>query len=217
LRGTSFDNSYNIFLASMAYDRRLNARTSIGEIVSVQSTDYDGPGSVLVITPQATARMSLSDNTDISGAVGVSFATVKNGLVTRRSTGLAFSGSLCHRGESDQLCASVARDQQTSTIAGPVSTLSAGLTYSRRLDAKQTVQLSASGSRYSAQDSGLGPLVVSGNSTYFNGGVAYTRQLGPRLSTGGNLSTRRLFRDGVDPKADVSGSLFLRIRLGDRQ
>ncbi|MEO7787874.1 MAG: hypothetical protein ABIR77_08685, partial [Sphingomicrobium sp.] len=114
LRGTSFDNSYNILLASMAYDRRLNARTSIGEVVSVQSTDYDGPSSVLVITPQATARMSLSDNTDISGAVGVSFATVKNGLVTRRSTGLAFSGSLCHRGESDQLCASVARDQQTS-------------------------------------------------------------------------------------------------------
>ena len=217
LRGTAFDTSYSVYRASVGYERSLNARTTIGQAVTLQTTDYDGPVSVTVITPQVTARLALSDRTDLSGAVGLSFAKVKDQLVTERSTGIAASASLCRRGESDQLCATIGRDQQTATIAGPVTVLSAGVSYLKRLDAKQTFQLSASGNRYSNQLNSLLPTAIVEGSSYLTGAAAYTRQLGARLYGGTNLSARRLFRDGRDPKADVSGSLFLRLRLGDRQ
>ena len=216
-RGTLFNNSYNSYLASIAYDRRLNARTSVGGVVTVQSTDYKDRGPVTVVTPQATAHLALSDRTDLSGAIGVSLATVKNGGLAQRSTGLALSGSLCHRGESNQLCAIIARDQQTATIGGPATVTSASLNYSQRLDARQTFQLTASASRYSQPFNGSPATSIVGRSSYLSGGAAYTRQLGSRLFSGANISVRKLFRDGATGKADLSLSLFLRLRLGDRQ
>jgi hypothetical protein len=216
LRGTAFDTSYSLYRASVAYERSLSARTTIGQVVSLQTTDYEGPASVTVITPQVTARLALSDRTDLSGAVGLSFAKVKDQIVTERSTGLATNASLCRRGESDQLCATIGRDQQTATTAGPVTVLSAGVSYFKRLDAKQTFQLSANGNRYSNRLSDLPSEIVEGSS-YVTSAAAYTRQLGARLYGGTNLSARRLFREGLDPKADVSGSMFLRLSLGDRR
>lgn len=217
LRGTSRDNSYNIYIASLAYDRMLNARASVGGIVTTRLTDYKGGQQVKVVTPQATGHLALSDRMDLSGAIGVSFAKITNQGLTQHSTGLALNASLCNNGEKGQLCATIARDQQTATIAGPATVSSASLNFSKRIDAKQTFQLSVSVSRYSQPYSPFIGTSVVGRSTYVTGGAAYARQLNSRLFTGANLSVRKLFGDGPTPKADLSVSLFLRLRLGDRQ
>lgn len=217
LRGTGLDNSYNVYLASAGYDRKLNARASAGAVVDVQRANYRSGGRVSVVTPQVTGHLALSDRTDLSGAVGVSSVTLTKGAFTQHSTGLAFNGSLCRRGESDQFCVAIAREQQTASIAGPVTLVSASLNYAKQLGAKQTVQFTAGVSRSSQP---FNPLLSSGfvgRASNLTGGASYTRALGSRLFTGANLSFRKLFSDGPTPKADVSGSLFLRIRLGDRQ
>ena len=199
----------------MSYDRELNERTSVGSIVTVRQSDYDGPGNVRVITPQVTGRLNLSEQTTLNGAIGISLARIDDGMMITNSTGIAANASMCHAGQNGQFCASVARDQQTSSIGGPVRLTSASLSYGRKIDANQSLQLSVSAARYSPSvRSFVVPLAI-GRSTYLNAAASYSRKLGSRWYSGLNVSTRKLYRYGTDPKPDTSGSIFLRYRLGD--
>jgi hypothetical protein len=214
-RSSSIEASTSEIFGSAAYDRTLDERTTVGGIITVRQSDYEGPGNVLVVTPQLTARKTLSPQTTAFVGVGLSFARIDNGQTVRDSAGLALNGTLCHAGDNDQLCASIVRDQQTSSIGGPVTSSSGSISYSRVIDANQSLQFAASVGRYSqSADSFVVPLSV-GRSVYLSAGGSYSRKLGPRLYSGLNLSTRKLYRDGLDPKADASGSVFLRYRLGD--
>ena len=215
LRGASIDTSYSDVFGSAAYDRELNERTSVGGILTARQLDYDGPGNVRVITPQVTGRMSLSQQTTLSGAIGVSLARIDDGTTITNSTGIAANASLCHTGQDGQFCASISRDQQTSSIGGPVRSTSASFSYGRKIDANQSLQFSLSAARSSPSvRSFVVPLTI-GRSTYLNAAASYSRKLGSRWYSGLNVSTRKLNRDGPNPKPDVSGSIFLRYRLGD--
>lgn len=212
--GTLDSTSADIF-GSAAYDRSLNARTTVGGIVTVRQSDYDGPGNVRVITPQVTGRLRLSQQTTLSGGIGVSLARIDDGTAVTHSAGITANASLCHRGQNEQFCGAFSRDDQTSSIGGPVTSTSASVSYVRKIDENQSLQLSVSGARYSQSvGSFVAPLTI-GRSTYLNAAGSYSRKLGGRWYSGLNLSARKLYRDGSDPKADASGSVFLRYRLGD--
>lgn len=217
LRGTTQDTSYNSYLASVAYARTLNARASVGGIVGVQLSNYKHGGNATVFTPQISGRLALSDHTDLSGAIGVSFASIKRGGIQQHVNGLALNARLCHTGESAQLCAVVSRLQAAETIAGLATTLSGGITYSKTLDAKQTVQLSASGNRTSRALGGLSSVAeLPANQSYLAGSAAYTRRISSRLYSGANFEARKFYGAVQSTKADLSASVFLRLRLGDR-
>jgi hypothetical protein len=64
--GTSRTN-YTRIPASISYDRQLSARTTIGARVSAEDTEYNGPASLRVITPQVTARTLLSPSITLDG------------------------------------------------------------------------------------------------------------------------------------------------------
>jgi hypothetical protein len=215
-RSAGTDTSYTTIPVSIGYNRQISARTTIGGRVSAQDTEYNGPSSLRMITPQVTATTLLSERLTLSGALGVSFASVDDGLDTSHSTGLAAEADLCSRTERSRFCARAAVDQQTATVAGPSKSISGGIDYSRELDANSTLQLSVDANHYSSPIS-----VVTGqqfsNATYFRAAGAYTRHLGHRWFGGVNLSARKLSEDGPDPKADVNGSLFVRYRFGDVQ
>src|SRR6185369_9152431 len=57
----------------------------------------------------------------------------------------------------------------------------------------------------------------AGPAKSINVGLDYSRQLDGRVFGGVNLAARKISEDGPDPKADVTGSLFIRYRLGDIQ
>lgn len=210
------DTRYTTIPASIAYDRQLSPRSTVGARLVVQDTEYDGPASVRVITPQVTGRVQVAERVSLSGAIGVSFARVDTGLAISHSTGVSADGSLCGQGEASSYCARIAIDQQTATTAGPAKSVSAGIDYTRRLDANQTLQLSLSASHYSTPIS-----VVTGQTfssgTYYRATAAYTRKIGERLFGGVNLSARNLTQNGPDPKTDLNVSLFVRYRFGDAQ
>jgi hypothetical protein len=208
--------TYDRIPTSVAYDRQLTERTTVGARVAFEDTEYDGPASLRVITPQVTGRTYLSPRVTLNGAIGVAFARIDNGVVVRHTTGLSAQASLCGQGETNYYCANVSADEQTATTAGPARSLSAGLDYSQRLDANQSIQLSAGVTRYSTPTS-----IIVGQSfssaTYYRAAAAYSRRIGGRLFGGVNLAARKLTQNGPDPKTDLNASLFIRYRLGDAQ
>jgi len=215
------DSSYWSIPASIGYDRQVSPRAEVGGRVTFEYSSYDGPNQVgpnkfWTVTPQVTGNLQLAQRLSLTGAVGVSFSSIDDGVSTRHSTGLAANAALCNAGEHSHLCARVSMDQQTATVAGPAKTVSAGIDYSRQLDANSTILLSLDGSRYSQPVS-----VISGetfsSSTYYRAAAAYTRQFGHRLYGGVNLAARKLEERGPDPKADFNASLFIRYRFGGLQ
>jgi hypothetical protein len=94
--------------------------------------------------------------------------------------------------------------------------MSAGVEYSRRLDADSTLSFALGVDRFSTPIS-----VVVGQpfsrSTYYRASAEYSRRIGRRLFGGADLSARKLTEAGPDPKTDLNGSLFIRYRFGDVQ
>jgi hypothetical protein len=209
-----FDTHYTSIPLSLGYERQLSARTTVGARVAAQFTNYDGPVDTRVITPQLTIQTLISERMTLSGAVGASFVSTDNGSLTDHSTGLAANASLCSAGEHDHFCARAGVDQEGTTVVGPARTITAGVDYSRQLDANQTIAFSVSGTRYSRPSSTVfGPF--TSDSTYARGAADYSRRLSDRWFGGVGLAARKTTQAGPDPKVDFSGSLYIRYRLGD--
>lgn len=208
--------SYTAIPASLAYDRQLSERTTVGARVTFADTQYNGPAGFQSITPQLTARTLLAPNVSLNGAVGVSFSRINDGLTIRHRTGVAGSVSLCGQGESNFYCARFSADEQTATTAGPARTISGGADYTQRLDADQSISFSLGVTRYSSPIS-----VVTGrsfsDSSYYRASASYSRRFATRMFGGVNLSARKLTQSGPDPKTDFNASLFIRYHFGDVQ
>jgi hypothetical protein len=215
-KGGALDSHYTTIPVSLSYDRKLSERTTVGARLSAQTTDWDGPENTRTFTPQITMQTLLTESLSFSGAIGVSFTAYDNGIETSHSTGLSADASLCSTSEFSSFCGRASISQQAATVAGPARTYSLDVDYSRRLDADQTVRLSAGVSRYSSANSVLIGQNFS-RSTYMHAAADYSRRLNDRLSGGVNLAARNIAQSGPDPKADVRGSLFIRYRLGDAQ
>lgn len=208
------DSHYIAIPVSFGYDRQLSTRTTIGGRVSARYTDYDGPGNFRSINPELTFQSALSATMNLTGGVGVSFAESDDGTDTSRTTGITANLGLCSRGEKGSFCGRASIDQQTATIAGPARTINIAFDYSRQLGRDDSIRLSAAASRYSS------PVIFTtgqafSRSVYLRGAADYSRQVGKRLFAGVNLSARKITRNGPDPDADFSGSLFVRYRIGD--
>lgn len=210
------DTNYWSIPASIGYDRQLSPRADVGGRIGLVYTDYDGPARIWNVTPQLTGNFRLSPTLTLTGALGASFASVDDGLSKHHSIGLAASGTLCNAGEHSHLCARAEINQQTATVAGAAKTISAGVDYSRQLDADSTIQLSLDGSHFWQPVSAIAGQVFPAT-TYYRAAAAYTRHFGHRLFGGVNLAARKLSERGPDPKADFNASLFIRYRFGDIQ
>jgi hypothetical protein len=213
---SGLDTRFTTIPVSLGYDRKVSERATVGAQVTAQRTDYNGPSHYEVISPQLTGQLNLSERLTFRGAVGVSFASIDDGISTSHSSGLSANASLCSATERGYFCAHAAVDQATATSAGPSKSVSGGVDLSRRLDADQTVQLSLAVDHYSNPT-----LLVTGrtfsSATYFRAVGDYSRHLGHRWFGGVNLSARKVTENGPDPDADVSASLFIRYRFGDIQ
>jgi len=210
------DTSYTTVPVTLAYDRQLSERTTVGARITAQDTEYNGPASVRMYTPQLTGRLLLSPTVSLNGAVGVSFARIDDGISTRHTTGLAANANLCSTTESGQLCGYLAVDQETATAAGPAKSISGGVSYSKRLDADSTLALSVNVNRYSSPTSVIIGQLFS-QATYYRASGEYSRRIARRWFGGVDLAARKLAQAGPDPKTDFSASLFIRYRFGDIQ
>lgn len=210
------DSHYIAIPVSLGWDRQISTRTTIGGSVSARFTDYGGPGSFRSIAPALTFQTALSSTVSLRGNIGVSFAESDDGITTSHSTGLTASVTACSRGDRDSFCGRASVDQQAATVAGPARTIDVGVDYSRQLGPDDSIRLSVNATRFSS------PVIFTtfpsfSRSFYVRGAADYSRRIGDRLFGGVNVSARKVTRNGPDPRADFSGSLFIRYRLGDLQ
>jgi len=210
-----FDTRYTSVPLTIGYARALGTRTSIGADVAYQRTDYNGPASFWDVSPRLTLRRALSERLSLSASVGPSFGTSDDGVTKRHSTGLAADASLCSvLSQRTNFCGTFSLTQHAATAVGASRSVSAGFTYSRRLDADSTLRFSLNGSRYSRPT-----VLVTGTSfshaTYVRAAADYSRRISGRWFGGVNVAARKLAQPGPDPKMDFSGSVFIRFRLGD--
>ena len=212
----SVDSHYVSVPVSIGWDRQLSTRTTVGGRVSARYTDYGGPGDFRSISPALTFQTALSANVSLVGNIGVSFAETDDGTTTSHSTGLTANISACSRGDRESFCGRASIDQQAATVAGPARTIDVGVDYSRQLGPDDSIRLSVNATRFSS------PVIFTtfpsfSRSSYVRGAADYSRRIGDRLFGGVNVSARKVTRNGPDPRADFSGSLFIRYRLGDLQ
>jgi hypothetical protein len=209
--GSGLDD-YTTFYANGSYGLDLSERTTVGARLGVRRTEYDGSDdNSTIINPAATLRTQLSENLTASVALGVTFANIDRGANERHSTNLSVNGSLCKTTESERLCGRVSRYAQTSATSALVTTNSVGVDWFKKLDEAQTLQLSASVVHYVSEDA----LADKRTSNYLRLAASYSRRINERLSGGVDLGARKLRREGVDPDTDISGTVFVRYRIGD--
>lgn len=225
LKGANFSS----YFGSLSFDHIFNERTSAGGRVSFQYQDYDQGGSAQVVNPVVTASHRFSSQVQGSASAGLLFL---NRHIPTGSSGTtidptgssgttinpSFSFNLCKTGETDRLCGRASRDARNSlgvgfgpNSGGLVVSTSGGVDYSRRLDAKQTFQLSLAAVRYSRR-------LASGDNrgtTYLTFLTGYDRKIRQRIAVGVTAGARRLFQSGTDPKTDFTANGYLRYRLGD--
>ena len=207
-------NDYTTLFANGAYNRQLSQRTTVGVNVAVNRTQYDDSSdNSTIITPTVNIRTQLSESWDIRASVGASFSSSERTGQKDHSTGLSVDSSVCNNSETERLCGRVTRNSTSLSRGALVTTTTVGVDWFKNLDDKQTVQLSASASRYSSDDD----LANNFKSTHWRAAANYSRVISTRLSGGADLGIRRLSTEGPDPDTDLSGSLFLRYRLGDFQ
>jgi hypothetical protein len=205
-------NDYTTIFVNGAYNHQLSARTSIGFSVGADRTNYDNSNDhSTIISPRLTLSTRLSEYWDVQGGIGVSFSRFQRDGESDHSTSLVFDGSICHSSETERLCGRIARSSQSLSRAALSNSTSANVDWYKKLDDKQTVQLSAGVTRYVTDDQ----LTSNFKSHYFRVAASYSRKINDRLSGGADVSGRWLRQNGPDPDGDLTGSLFLRYRLGD--
>lgn len=219
LKSGALDTRFTSVPISLGYNRQLNPLTTVGARVVAQFTHYsgdlnNGAADSRVITPEVTAQLRLAEHLSFSGDLGASFSSVDDGVRTRHSTGLAADANLCSSTERSTFCGRASIQQQAATSAGPARSISAGIDYSRRLTAADTLELLMSVDRYSNP-----VILVSGisfnHATYARAVVNYSRNISKRWFGGINLSARKVTQTGPNPDADFTASLFIRYRFGD--
>jgi hypothetical protein len=208
---SSLLDEYTSIYGSGSYNLTLSERTSVGATVNVTRTEYDNSSNhSTTINPAATVHTQLSETWDLSGSAGVTFASVDRALTSDSSTNLSLQGSACHTTEGDRLCFRIDRYSAASASSTIITTSSVGVDWYKKLDEKQTIQLSANVSHYVDE-----VLNLSRKTNYFSLSGSYSRVINDRLSGGVDLGARSLHRDGIDPDTDITGTVFVRYRIGD--
>jgi hypothetical protein len=209
---SNFLDDYTTIFGTASYNHQVSERATVGLSMGAHHTDYSGSDeNSTILNPAITAHLLLSEEWDANASVGVSFSNFDRITGNSNSTDLSLDGSICHTSETERLCGRVARYTESQSRNSIVTTSSIGVNWFKRLDDKQTIQLAASYIHYSSNFE----VVEDLNSNYFDLAGTYNRKIGNRLSAGADVSVRKLAQDGPDPEMDLSGSLFLRYRLGD--
>ena len=205
-------NDYTSLFSTVSYNHMLSERTSVGASLGINRTDYsDSDDQSTIVTPSVFVSTQLAENWSAQASVGVAFSSVDRLGSKANSTNLSLDGSICRAGEYERLCGHSSRYSQASAREALVTSSSIGVEWYKKLDAEQTIQLSASAVRYEVDD------VVQSNSRshHFRIAASYDRRFNQRMSAGVDVGARSLRLQGPDPDADLNASVFIRYRLGD--
>lgn len=201
---------YTSYDSSLAWRRQVNERLSLGVRLIASRSNYAGDRSITSYGPQLTANLALSESLELGGAIGFVRQERKfDDTGEDSSTDLALDASICRRLEYERFCGRVSRSTQSAALGFASTSTTVTGEYSRRLSATDQLQASLAFVRTDAP-SGVG---FSQQSLYSLAG-SYDKKISQRLSAGVTVAARKFTLEGADPKADLSGTFFIRNRFG---
>lgn len=196
---------------SLGYLRSISERTNVGAHLDITGTQYDGSDdAAIIINPAATIKSHLSPEWTVTGSAGASFSRVRHLGRTAQSTEPSFRGSLCHESMRENLCLLAAHFTHGSAVAELITESTVGIDWIRKLDAIQTLQLSAEYLRFSNARATTGPIT----DTQYRVAAIYSRLINERASFGVEASAHGYAAGSPGRRSDVSASVFLRYRWG---
>jgi len=209
-------SDYEAYTGTVGYSRRVSDYFDVGLQGSASSFDYRfGQADSRSYSIQATASGRLSPLWTASGALGVSFVDSDTAFSTR-STSLSGNLDLCRRGQFSVMCVEASRQVSPTGVAGSQYFSMIGLNWSRRLDERQNLSLSANYSKIGGGSTRLTGGALPLQTDYAQAVAGYDRRIGQRLRLVASVNYRQLL-GGSDANrpADFGGQVGLSYRIGD--
>jgi hypothetical protein len=178
-------SEYSNIRQNFSYSRVVNPRTNIGASVSVSRINYFGGrlGDAVVISPSLDGTFRLASRWTLSTGIGFSSTRVDVGVGTLKSTDLSGNLSMCRTDTRTNFCFTGSRGTAASSFDGVRTTSTAGISYSYRINGRDSLSASGGYSRSSA------PKRIAGPPTdYLSASTSYSRRFSDRMTgqiTGG--------------------------------
>lgn len=209
--GTAGRSEYSNIRQNVSYSRVVSPRISLGASVNVSRINYlGGPlGDAVIISPSLNGNFRIAARWTLSAGIGFSSSRVDIGIGKLKSTDLSGNASFCRTDARTSFCMNAARSTAASSFDGVRTTSTAGLSYSYRLSARDSLSASGGYSRGSAPKR-----VVGLPTSYFSGSASYSRRFSNRMMgniTGGFSSSRFL-----TTRSSVVASIGINYNFGNK-
>ncbi len=178
-QGGSGRNEYSNLSQNVSYSRVINPRVSVGASVSVSRVNYfGGPfGDARVISPSLDGTFRLAANWSLSGGIGFSSSRVDLGFIKLTSTDLSGNLSLCRNDTRTTFCLNGTRAAAASSFDGVRTTTTTGISYSYRINGRDTLSASGGYSR-----AGTPKLLVGAATDYASATTSFARRFSSRMT-----------------------------------
>lgn len=204
-------SEYSNLRQNMSYQRVLNPRVNIGASVSVSRVNYFGGslGDAVIISPSLDGTFRIASRWTLSTGIGFSSSRVDIGFGKLTSTDLSGNLNLCRADVRTNFCINAARSTAASSFDGVRTTTTAGLSYSYRLNARDSLSASGGYSRSSAPQRLIGP-----PTDYLSATTSYSRRFSDRMV--GNVTGGFSRSNFVDTRSSAFVSIGINYNFGNR-
>lgn len=214
--GTNVDD-FNYVTPSIAYNRALGEKLSVGASFAVGFTDYRGTslGDATIYQPSLTMRRGLSDRWSLSTALGAAIISIEEAGRSRTSTSFNGTADLCRRDERLSACLSVSHQTVPSSFQGVRTQTSGSASLAYRVSARDEISLSGG---YSHAGQPIQRDVVSGRRDgsvdFANASGSYSRRFAPALWGNVTVGYAQAFDNDVRRSANVTALAGVTYRFG---
>lgn len=216
---STVQDEYNFFSQNVGYSRVLSESTSIGASLGLSQANYlnQDLGDSTIVSPAITFEQQIGPDFRLSGAAGVSFARVDNGLLGKtNSTDFSGTLSLCREGPNSNFCLNGSRQTLPSAFDGVRSQTTVGVGFSRKLSRNDDLSISAGYSRSS--NPVLGPTQVASETLeYVRGSATFNHRFQDRITGFISAGYSDSYQQGISREANMQVSIGVRFRFGNNQ
>jgi hypothetical protein len=178
-------SEYSNIRQNVSYSRVISSRANLGASVSVSRVNYFGTplGDARIISPSLDGTFRLAANWTLSGGIGFSSSRVNVGFGRLSSTDLSGSVNLCRTDTRTNFCFNGSRSTAASSFDGVRTSTTAGLSYSYRLNSRDSISASGGYSRSTVPQRSVGA-----PTDYASATTSFSRRFSDRMTgqiTGG--------------------------------
>jgi hypothetical protein len=204
-------SEYSNIRQNVSYSRVMSSRVNVGASVSVSRVNYfGGPlGDAVIISPSLDGTFQLAQRWTLSTGIGFSSSRVDVGPFKLSSTDLSGSLSVCRTDTRTNFCVNGARSTAASSFDGVRTTTTAGLSYSYRLNARDSISASGGYSRSSAPKRQVGP-----PTDYLSASTNYSRRFSNRMT--GNITGGFSRSSFVGTRSSAFASIGINYNFGNQ-